>query len=211
MRGRQFDEFGYTARPQHQRQIGIIKRLEQHHLVTRCDQRHQSTGQSLGGTRGHHHLALPIQRQTLPVLIMAGDGLAQFGQAHHRRILVPAIDHRIGGLLTHIERARIIGETLTEIDGLRFTRPRRHGFEDRGRQTGKNGVHLLVHGWISCKFGRLVASFPTGSAVLAKEESARRSTPHIKVSCTTHGSRIETGRNIVIVTQFCAVQNMSES
>ena len=37
------------------------------------------------------------------------------------------------------------------------------------------------------------------------------SLPHIKVSCTTHGSRIESGRKIVIVTLFCAVQNMSES
>jgi hypothetical protein len=67
--------------------------------------------------------------------------LAQFGDAHHRRILVPARHHRFGGLAAHIFGARIIRETLAEIDGMILTREPRHHLEDRGRQIGEGRVH----------------------------------------------------------------------
>ena len=54
------DQLGHAAAPPHDRQIAVVERLEQHHLVARLDEPEQARGQRLGRARGHHHLALPV-------------------------------------------------------------------------------------------------------------------------------------------------------
>ena len=149
MRRLQGDEPRHAAGAAHQRQIGVVHRLEQNHLVARFDQRHQRPGQSLGGAGGDHHLALRIEIEALPMLVMRRDRLAQDGQAEHGRILVPALDHGLRRALAHILRARIIGKALAEIDRIGLPRDARHFLEDRRRHARENGIHArLDHGLV---------------------------------------------------------------
>ena len=75
--------------------------------------------------------------------VVRGDRLAQFGQAQHRRILVPAVDDGIGRLRAHVLRARLVGKALAEIDRILLARKARHHLEHRDRQIGEDGVHDL--------------------------------------------------------------------
>src|SRR3546814_7658558 len=70
----------------------------------------------------------------MEAFVVGGDRLAQRGQAHHRRILVPAGQHGLGGRATHILRAGVVGKTLAEIDRLVMTGQPRHGLEDRSEE-----------------------------------------------------------------------------
>ena len=72
---------------------------------------------------------------------MVGDRVAQFGQAEHRRILVPAVEHRFGRLGAHVGRAWIVGEALAEIDRIALARQPRHHLEDAGANIGENRIH----------------------------------------------------------------------
>ena len=125
-------EFRYAARTQHQRQIGVIHRLEQNHLVTRRDQRHQRARNRLGSARGDHHLVFPIERHALMMRVMFSDGLSQLRQAGHWRVLVPPVHHGVSRFFQHIERTGAIGKALAKINRAGFTRQFRHGFKNRG-------------------------------------------------------------------------------
>ena len=61
MRRRQRHELRHAAGAPHQRQIGVVHRLEQHDLVARRDQRQQRAGDRLGRARGDHDLAVGIE------------------------------------------------------------------------------------------------------------------------------------------------------
>ena len=52
----QADQPRHAAGAQHQRQIGVVERLEQHDLVARRDQGEQARGDRLGRARGDDHL-----------------------------------------------------------------------------------------------------------------------------------------------------------
>jgi hypothetical protein len=138
-------EARHAAGALHQRQIGVVERLEQHHLVARLDQRHQGAGDRLRRSRGDHDLAVGIEVEVLPMLVVRRNGLAQLGQPHHRGILVPAVDDGVGRLLSHVLRAGIVGKALTEIDRVLLARKPRHHLEHRDRQIGKDVVHC--GGW----------------------------------------------------------------
>jgi hypothetical protein len=56
---------------------------------------------------------------------MIGDGLAELGQARHRRILVGA-GQRLGRLRDDVVRPAEIGKALAEIDGVMLGGERRH-------------------------------------------------------------------------------------
>ena len=114
--GCRLHEARHAAGPAHQRQIGVVHRLEQHDLVARLDQGQQRRGERLGRAGGDHHLGCAVELEALPVPVMLGDGGAQLGHAQHRRILVPAVDHRLGRLAPHVLRAGIVREALAEID-----------------------------------------------------------------------------------------------
>ena len=92
------------------------------------------------------------------MLVMRGDRLAQFGQAHHRRILVPAVDDRIGRLRQHVFRERTVRKSLPEVDRILFARKARHDLEYRDRQVGEDGVHMRGAPLTSRSAGRLPSS-----------------------------------------------------
>ena len=77
--------------------------------------------------------------EALEAAVVRGDGLAQLRQAHHRRILVPAVDDRLGGLAADVLGAGIVGKALAEIDRAGLAGEARHGLEDGGRQVGEDG------------------------------------------------------------------------
>ena len=52
----QADQARHAARALNQRQIGIIERLDQHHLVARHNQGKEGRGNGFGRPRGHGHL-----------------------------------------------------------------------------------------------------------------------------------------------------------
>jgi hypothetical protein len=58
------------------------------------------------------------------MLVMRRHSLAQFRHSHHRRILVPAVDHLLGRLAAHVLGTGIVGKSLPEIDGLALARKR---------------------------------------------------------------------------------------
>jgi hypothetical protein len=131
--------------PLHQREVRVVERLEQHHLVARLDQRHQRASDRLGRAGGDHDLAVGVEVEILPMLVVRGDRLAQLGQPHHRRILVPAVDDRVGRLCQHIFGKRAIGKTLPQVDGVVLAREPRHHLEHRNWQIGENGVHKFLN------------------------------------------------------------------
>ena len=137
-------EARHAAGALHQRQVGVVERLEQHHLVAGLDQRQQRAGERLGGAGGHHDLGLGIEREILPVPVMRGDRLAQFRQAQHRRILVPAVDHRLGRLAPHVLRPGIVGKALAEIDRVVLAREPRHHLEHGDGKVGEDRIHARV-------------------------------------------------------------------
>ena len=137
----QRDELRHAAGALNQRQIGVVHRLEQHDLVARLDQRQQRAGDRLGRARGHHHFAFGIEFEPLVALIVRGDRRAQLRQAEHRRILVPAVNHRLGRLGAYVGGPGIVGEALAEIDRLALARQARHDFEDADAEPGEKGVH----------------------------------------------------------------------
>src|SRR5690348_721179 len=70
----------------------------------------------------------------MPMAIMGCDGLPQLGNAHHRRVLVVAIQRGVRRRSPDILRTGIIGKTLAEIDGVIVARGLRHRLEDGDRQ-----------------------------------------------------------------------------
>jgi hypothetical protein len=78
----------------------------------------------------------------VPALVMSGNRVSQLGNAHHRRVLVVAIDHGVGGGAADVFRSGVIRKALAEIDGVIVARELRHRLEDRDGQIRK----YLVHG-----------------------------------------------------------------
>ena len=80
----------------------------------------------------------------MPAAIMGGDGLAKLQQPHHRRVLVPTVDHRLGGLAADILGAGVVGEALAEIDRAGLARQPRHDLENARLEIGEDRVHGLA-------------------------------------------------------------------
>ena len=116
---------GDAARPPHHRQVGVVQRLDQHHLVARLDQPEEAIGQRLGRAGGDQHLGLPVDVEAVENARMLGDGLRSSGQAHHRRILVVAVESHLGGARRRIGRAVVVGKALPEVDRLVLIAPDR--------------------------------------------------------------------------------------
>ncbi len=75
VRRHQAHEAGHGAQHPHHRQVGVVQRLDQHHLVARVEQRHQAGGDRLGGAGGHHHLAGRVDLQAVEPGVGGGDRL----------------------------------------------------------------------------------------------------------------------------------------
>ena len=135
------DEARHAAGPAHERQVGVVHRLEQHHFVAGRDEGQQGSRERLGGAGGDHHLALGIERQALPMAVMRRDRRAQLRQPHHGRILIPTLDHGVGRLAAHVLGTRIVGKALPEIDRAGLAGELGHHLEDGGRQIGEDRVH----------------------------------------------------------------------
>jgi hypothetical protein len=136
----------HAACPAHERQIGVVHRLEQYHLVAGLDERHERAGDRLGRAGGDHHLGLGIEREAVPVAVMRGDGLTQLRQAHHGRVLVPALDHPLGGLAPHVLGAGVVRKALAEIDRAGLPCQPRHHLEDARLEIGEDGIHGRLSG-----------------------------------------------------------------
>jgi hypothetical protein len=102
-----------------------------------------SNSTTFRGARGHHHLGVRIEIDPLPVPVMGGNRGAQLRNAHHRRILVVAIEHRIRRHPPHVLRPRIVRKALAEIDRAGFPGKARHHFEHGGGQVGEQSVHAV--------------------------------------------------------------------
>ena len=159
--------------------IGIIDRLENDHFVAGFDNGEDGAGQGLRAARSHHHLAHRVQLEPVPAPVMGRDRLAQFGNAHHRRVLVIAIHGSIGCRLPDVLGAGMVGKALAEIDGVIVARKLRHRLEDRDGEVSKDLVHG-PHGKASAAGpGRQSSSLPAQNAtgemlVVGKARGLRR-------------------------------------
>lgn len=125
----------------HQRQIGVVQRLEQQHLVARADHRQQGRRNRLGRAGGHHDLVgAKLQLLVTPVPIR--HRAAQLGDADHRRILVRPLLQRVARRIDDRIVAWPVGKALSQVD--RACRPcaHRHRLEDRGGHVAVDRVHV---------------------------------------------------------------------
>ena len=109
----------------------VVHRLENHHLVAGLDHGQNGRCQRLGAAGGDHHLGHRIERKAVPAPVMGRDRLPQLREAHHRRILVVAVHHRVRRGPPDILRSGMVGKTLAEIDGVVVAGELRHRLEDR--------------------------------------------------------------------------------
>ena len=126
--------------PSHHRQVGIVERLDQHDLVARLDQAEQAVAERLGRARRDQDLGLPVDVEPLEPLRMIRNGLAQFGNAHHGRVLVVPGQQVLRRRRPHLLGSLVVGEALAEVDGLVLARERRHDFKYRGPECGHGRV-----------------------------------------------------------------------
>lgn len=148
----QADDARHAAGPADDRQIGIVKRLDHHHLVAGLDQAEQTGGQRLGGARGHHHLGF-VHPGGPKAVFMRRHRLTQRDDTHHRRILMRPVDHRLGQALDHRRRLQPLGKTLPQIDGAMVLRQARHGFKDGGAAGGEDRIGAGHGGNLGCCTG----------------------------------------------------------
>ena len=136
---------GDAAGAAHHRQVGVVERLEQHHLVARLDQGQEGGGQRLGGAGGDGDLARPVELQALEAAVVVGHRLAQLRQARPwagtgcSRSAPPRPPWR----------ARPRGPGSSGKPWPRLIAPRcagqaRHHLEDGGRQVGEDRVHPAI-------------------------------------------------------------------
>ena len=72
--------------------------------------------------------------------VMGRDRLPQFRDAHHRRVLVVAVQRGVGRGAADVLRPRIVGKTLAEIDGVVVARKLRHRLENGDGEIGEDLV-----------------------------------------------------------------------
>jgi hypothetical protein len=95
-----------------------------------------SRGRRQVGGSSHQHLALPVDLQPLEPPGVFGDGLAQLGKAHHRRILVVAVHQIVGRRGPYGIRSLVVGKALAEVDRLMLAGKCRHHLENRRSEAG---------------------------------------------------------------------------
>ena len=130
----------HRAQHPHHRQVGVVERLDQHHLVARVEQRHQAGGDRLGGAGGDDHLRRRVDLQPVEAPVRGRHGLPQLGHAGQRRVLVTVVEQRIGRGPHHIRRPFLVREALAEVDRPVLRRQRRHDGENRGAGGREQGV-----------------------------------------------------------------------
>ena len=133
------------TRPAHDRQVAVVERLEQHHLVARLDEAEEAARQHLGSAGGDHDLALPIDLEAVEALGVGGHRLAQLGHAEHGRVLIGSVLEEEGRLGAHVLGPVAVGEALAEIDRAVLDGEARHDLEYRGAGAREDAVGWL-HG-----------------------------------------------------------------
>lgn len=114
------------------RQVAVVGRLEDDHLVARMHAAQHRRQQRLRGARGDGDLALGVVGVAVQRGDLGGDRLAQRRHAGHRRVLVEAGAH---GIRHGVDDARVaieIRKALAQVDGLLLRGQRRHHGEDGG-------------------------------------------------------------------------------
>ena len=137
------DQPRHGAGAAHDRQIGIVERLDQNHLVAGLDEPEQGARQRFGSARGDYHLARPVDLQVVEPFGVRGHRLAQGRDAHHRWILVDAVRQVVRGRGDHVVRPVAVRESLAEIDRVVLLGEPRHDLEDGRAVAGKNFVAAL--------------------------------------------------------------------
>ncbi|MPM39577.1 hypothetical protein SDC9_86211 [bioreactor metagenome] len=113
------------------RGVGVVRRLEHHHLVAGVAQRQDRGGQRLGRPGGDQHLGRRVVRQAVPAALMLGDRLPQRRDAAPRWVLVVTGPDRPRRRLKHLDGPVGVREALSEVDRSRPRGQRAHRREDR--------------------------------------------------------------------------------
>ena len=134
------DQLRHRAGPAHDRQIGVVERLDQDHLVARFDQSEQARRQGLGRPRRNQGLGLPVDVEPVEAFVMCRDRLAQVRHPHHRRVLIGPVIQGVVGRLPHVVGSVAVRKALAEIDAFMFDGQAGHDLEHSRPVTGQYGV-----------------------------------------------------------------------
>ena len=151
----QAHQFRNAAAALDDRQVGIVKRLDQDYLVAGLDQPEQRRAEGFGAARRHHGFRLPVDVEAVKPVRVLGDRHAEVGNAEHRRILVHAVPQVIDAGFDNVVGAVPVGEPLPQVDGVVFLRKARHDFENRGPVAGQNAVTGFHVGFLLLTAGLL--------------------------------------------------------
>ena len=124
--------------------VGVVERLERHHLVARVDESEQRRSDRLGRAGGDHDLGGGVEVEAVEPLLVLGDRQPQVGltPGPGGYWLTPGPDRR-DRRLGHLDRAVGVGEALAEVDRTRLQRQGRHLGEDRRAEAGQPTGELL--------------------------------------------------------------------
>ncbi|MNI23995.1 hypothetical protein D3C73_776000 [compost metagenome] len=122
--------------------VAVVGRVEHDHFLTGTHHGVDGVEDRLGGAAGDGDLGVRIDLRAVQVQRLLCDGLAQRCHAGHRRVLVQAGGHRLGGFVDQTLRRGEIREPLAEVDRAMFGGELGHHGEDRGTDLGQLGVRL---------------------------------------------------------------------
>ena len=123
--------------------VGVVERLERHHLLTRVDESEQRCGHCLGRAGGDHDLGGGVQVEAVEPFLVLGDRQPQVRLTRPRRVLVQPRPDRRDRRVGHLDRAVGVGEALAEVDRTRLQRQGRHLGENRRAEAGQPAGELL--------------------------------------------------------------------
>ena len=129
--------------------VGVVERLERHHLVSLVGEGEDRRGKGFGRAGGDQNFGQRIERQAVETLLVGGDRLQQNRHPAAGRVLVHAVADRPACGLEDLFRTVLVRKTLAEVDGTRRRCKRRHLGKDGRLQSA---VIAQQHGAARCTF-----------------------------------------------------------
>lgn len=127
-----------SPRPLQDRQVAVVKRLDEHGFVPRLNEREERAGQGFGGPQRDQDFGIGIEVEAVEAFVVRGERAAKFRQAEERRVLVRVRAQGAGGEIDDVRGTVPAGRTLAEVDGAVLAGKPRHRLENRDAVGGQN-------------------------------------------------------------------------
>ena len=98
--------------------VVLIERFQHDHLVPRVHHRHEGGGHCLRRPATNRELRLRIHRHPVPLVVLAGQRVAQARGSPRHRVLVDVVSNGADRRFLDDLRRRKVGESLRQVDGV---------------------------------------------------------------------------------------------